>query len=59
MALWEGIFASFLAGLGVSLFNRFALSQVKTPCERAAKDSDSDDDSSNTTAAVAEVHCHH
>ena len=63
MPLFEGIFASFCAGIGVSLINRFALSQIKTPCERArddAKDSDdSSDDSGETAAAVAEVHCHH
>jgi len=61
MPLWEGIIASFCAGIGVSVVNRFGLSQIRTPCERArdaAKDSDSDD-SGGATAAVAEAHCHH
>ena len=68
MPLWEGILASFCAGLGVSLINRFGLSQVKTPCERArelAKDSDSSSDSSSddghtgaTSAAIVGIHVH-
>ena len=61
MPLWEGIIASFCAGIGVSVVNRFGLSHIWTPCERArdaAKDSDSDD-SGGAAAAVAEAHCHH
>ena len=68
MPLWEGILASFCAGIGVSLVNRFGLSQIKTPCEQARRtasrdgnssSSSSSDDDSGTAAAVAEVHCHH
>ena len=67
MPLWEGVLASFCAGVGVSLVSRFGLSQIKTPCEQArsaSRDSDSSsssssDDDSGTAAAVAEVHCHH
>ena len=68
MPLWEGILASFCAGIGVSLVNRFGLSQIKTPCEKArsvsrdsnsSSSSSSSDDDSATTAAVAEVNCAH
>jgi len=68
MPLWEGILASFCAGIGVSVVNRFGLSQIKTPCEKArnvsrdsnsSSSSSSSDDDSATTAAVAEVHCAH
>ena len=64
MPLWEGILASFCAGVAVSLINRFGLSQVKTPCERArelAKDSDSSSDDGHTgatSAAIADIHVH-
>ena len=69
MLLWEGILASFCAGIGVSVVNRFGLSQIKTPSEKArnvsrdsnssSSSSSSSDDDSGTAAAVAEVHCHH
>ena len=65
MPLWEGILASFCAGIGVSLVNRFGLSQIKTPCEREGaskyRDDSSSDDSGETAAAnsSAEAHCHH
>ena len=68
MPLWEGILASFCAGIGVSVVNRFGLSPTKTPCEKArsvstdsnsSSSSSSSDDDSATTAAVAEVHCAH
>ena len=64
MPLWEGILASFCAGLGVSLVNRFGLSQIKTPCEREAasryRDDPSSDDGGETVAAAfsAGAHCH-
>ena len=64
MPLWEGILASFCAGVGVSLINRFGLSQIKTPCEKrqeAAKDSDSSSDdghSGATSAAIVDIHVH-
>ena len=68
MPLWEGVLASFCAGVGISLINRFGLSQIKTPCEKrleAVKGSDSSNDDSGETAGAslasihAEVHCHH
>ena len=64
MPLWEGILASFCAGVGVFLINRFGLSQIKTPCERAkehvARDDASSDDSGEVAASIhAEVHFHH
>ena len=74
MPLWEGILASFCAGVAVSVFNRFGLSQIKTPCEKrreAAKNrsdfssDDSSDDSSDgghtgaiSAAALCHVHSH-
>ena len=65
MPLWEGIIASFCAGVAVSLINRFGLSQIKTPCEkrleaaRDTSDSSSDDGHSGTTsAAIVDIHVH-
>ena len=66
MPLWEGIFASFCAGVAVSLINRFGLSQIKTPCEKrleAARDtSDSSSDEGShvgaTSAAIVDIHVH-
>ena len=64
MPLWEGILASFCAGVGVSLINRFGLSQIPTPCEtrqEAAKDSDSSSDewhTGATSAAIVDIHVH-
>ena len=67
MPLWEGILASFCAGLAISLINRFGLSQVRTPCEKRLQakkkrwsDSSSSDEShaGATSAATAEIHVH-
>ena len=65
MPLWEGIIASFCAGVAVSLINRFGLSQIKTPCEKrleAARDtSDSSSDEGHaraTSAAIVDIHVH-
>ena len=67
MPLWEGILASFCAGVGVSLINRFGLSQIKTPCEKrqeAARDTCSDSSSDEgshmgaTSAAIVDIHVH-
>lgn len=75
MPLWEGILASFCAGIGVSLINRFGLSQIPTPCEKARvaeaaahrdDDTSSSDDSGERAAATSalgdthtDVQCHH
>ena len=69
MPLWEGILASFCAGVGVSLINRFGLSQIKTPCEKrqelAARDTCSDSSSDEgshvgaTSAAIVDIHLVH
>ena len=60
MPLWEGVLASFCAGVGVSLINRFGLSQIKTPCEKsqetAASDSSSDDSGETAAASLASIH---
>ena len=64
MPLWEGILASFCAGVGVSLINRFGLSQVKTPCEKRQEakdvsDSSSDEDhTGSTSAAIVDIFVH-
>ena len=63
MPLWEGILASFLAGCGVSLINRFALSQVRTPCEKkrldqSCRSSSSNDEAHGASTNVAIMHCH-
>ena len=65
MPLWEGILASFCAGVGVSLINRFGLSQIKTPCEKAQEVKDYSSDSSSddglagaTSAAIVGIHVH-
>ena len=67
MVLWEGILASFTAGVLVSVLNRFGLSQIQTPCERrkqltrAAGDSSSESSEreGGMVAAVCEVSIHH
>ena len=60
MPLWEGVLASFCAGVGVSLINRFGLSQIKTPCERrqetASSNSSSDDSGETAAASLASIH---
>ena len=60
MPLWEGVLASFCAGVGVSLINRFGLSQIKTPCERrqetASSDDSSDDSGEAAAASLASIH---
>ena len=64
MPLWEGILASFCAGVGVSLINRFGLSQIKTPCEKRQEAKDMSDSSSDeghagaTSAAIVDIHVH-
>ena len=64
MPLWEGILASFCAGVAVSLINRFGLSQVKTPCEKRLEAKDVSDSSSDeghagaTSAAIVDIHVH-
>ena len=64
MPLWEGILASFCAGVGVSLINRFGLSQIKTPCEKRQEVKDASDSSSDeghagaTSAAIVDIHVH-
>ena len=64
MPLWEGILASFCAGVGVSLINRFGLSQIKTPCEKRQEEKDVSDSSSDeghtgaTSAAIVGIHVH-
>ena len=69
MPIWEGVVASFCAGVAVSLLNRFGLSQIPTPCElrrkmkqkraRGGKSSSSSSsdgsDDGNTLAAVADI----
>ena len=59
MPLWEGVLASFCAGVGVSLLNRFGLSQIKMPCERrqeTASDDSSDDSGETAAASLASIH---
>jgi len=62
MPIWEGIVASFCAGVGVSILNRFGLSQIKTPCEKRREeesDSSSDDDHVGATStAIVDIHVH-
>ena len=63
MPIWEGIVASFCAGVGVSILNRFGLSQIKTPCEkRREEESDSsssdDDHVGATSTAIVDIHVH-
>ena len=67
MPLWEGVLASFCAGVGVSIINRFGLSQIRTPCEKrqepeaSSSDTDSSSDdghTSATSAAILDVHVH-
>ena len=53
MPLWEGVLASFCAGVGVSILNRFALSQITTPCERRQAETTSSDDSSDDSGETA------
>ena len=64
MPLWEGIIASFCAGVGVSILNRFGLSQIKTPCEKRREAEDESDSSSDddhvgaTSATIVDIRVH-
>ena len=64
MPLWEGVLASFCAGVGVSLINRFGLSQIKTPCEQRreaasdSSDSSSDEGHTGAVSAATIIHSH-